>query len=141
MDGHGHLMYFGAYVATASILGGAGGAVADASPLQALLIGVLGASIPVGLAAWFGRKKAGADVSRQLTDAASELVKQYRIHDLELEARLTIAEKAATTALLAEADCRRRLSKLEEKVMALHPIGEPTPPASTTTTTVQVTHP
>lgn len=122
-------MYAIAYVTTASILGLAGDKV-GVSPMWALFIGVAGASVPVGLAAWFGRKKNDVDVSKAITDAAAELLSQYRQHDVELEARLVKAEGASAAALLAEAECRSRLNALEATVKALAPV----------TTTVQVTH-
>ena len=65
-----------------------------------------------------------------ITDAAAELLSQYRQHDVELEARLGKAEAASVAALLAESECRSRLIALEATVKALAPV----------TTTVQVTH-
>ncbi len=125
-----------AFTVTAAILGFTADAVGNVPPIYALLIGVFGAALPVGVAAWFGRKKNEVDVSKAITDAAAELLSQYRQRDMELEARLVTAERAATSALLAEAECRQRLGALEETVRGLAP-----QPNATTTTTVQVTHP
>lgn len=122
-------MYAAAYVVTASILGVAGDKVAGVPPIWALLIGVGGASLPVGLAAWFGRKKNDGDLAAALVKAASELNNDYRQHDAEMEARLVKAEQALGIALIGEAACQHRLSELEAKVAALG-----------TTTTVSVSH-
>lgn len=139
-------MYAAAYLVTASILGVAGDKAAGVPLIWAILIGLGAGTIPVGVAAWFGRKKNDADVAAQITEAAGRLVTLQEAEAIKLTARVaaaelrsTAAEAAAHVSLESERQCQKRLSALEVKVDALTPSAPHEP--STTTTTVQVTHP
>lgn len=137
-------MYAAAYVATAGILGVAGDKIAGVSPLWSILIGLAAGTVPVGVAAFFGRKKNDADVADRITEAAGRIVALNDAEAIKLTARVvaaelrsSAAESAAHTSLQSERQCRERLSVLEAKVDAL----APTTGTTTTTTVQQVTHP
>lgn len=137
-------MYAAAYITTAGILGVAGDKVAGVSPLWSILIGLAAGTVPVGVAAWFGRKKNDADVADRITEAAGRLVTMQEAEAIKLTARVvaaelrsSAAEAAAHVSLESERQCRERLSVLEAKVDALVPVTG----ATTTTTKTVVTHP
>ena len=85
--------------------------------LTTLLLGLLGASVPVVLGHLAVRRRTGAETADLITQAAERLVARYetRISQLEDEVRATkFAEaecKAAMSAMAAEIDVLRRQIK------------------------------
>lgn len=90
--------------------------------LIAGLLGLVGASIPVGLGAFFIRRKTNAETDDLVTQASDRLIKIYEARDISLERRITAAEDKANSAEqraikseAAELNCRTEMRILQHK--------------------------
>ncbi len=100
---------------------------------ETFLLGLIGASFPVGLGAWFVRRKTKAETADLITQASSRVVEmmQDRISELQDEIKVLRdrqvadqSERAALNLRLAQTEERersavRRIAELQGEVDAL----------------------
>lgn len=72
------------------------------SGLGAVFVGVLIAAVPATIAALFAKRKTGAEAASEITDAATLLVREFRMNvdDLKVEIDELRAEVVALRALV-----------------------------------------
>lgn len=104
-----------------------------ATTLETFGIGLIGASVPVGLGAWFVRRKTKAETADLITQASERVVTmlEHRITELQSEVSTLRSqvvseqsERAALNLRLAHAEERertavRRIAELQGEVDAL----------------------
>lgn len=104
-----------------------------ATTLETFGIGLVGASVPVGLGAWFVRRKTKAETADLITQASERVVTmlEHRITELQSEVQVLRSqvsseqtERAALNLRLAHAEDRertavRRIAELQSEVDAL----------------------
>ena len=91
--------------------------LAAITTFQTFMLGLVGASVPVGLGAWFVRRKTKAETADLITQASGRVVEmmQDRISELQVEIKVLrdrqIADQSERAALhmrLVEAEKRER---------------------------------
>jgi chromosome segregation ATPase len=125
-----------------------------ATTFETFVIGLFGASVPVGLGAWFVRRKTKAETTDLITQAAGNVVEMMQAQIVELRRELSTlrdrvaaeqSERAAMHLRLVHSEERervavRRIGELQAEVDALRlRVARYETPVVTTTTTVTTT--
>jgi small-conductance mechanosensitive channel len=84
--------------------------VLAATTLETFTIGLVGASVPVSLGAWFVRRRTKAETADLITQASARVVEmlEARIADLEKRLATEQSERAALNLRLLSAEERER---------------------------------
>ena len=104
-----------------------------AATLEMFLIGLVGAAAPVGMGAWFVRRKTKAETTDLITQAAGNVVELMRSQIAELRAEIQVLrerlaaeqnERAAlhvrlVTAEGRERDALARIAQMQKEIDAL----------------------